>query len=157
MTATIEILEDCNAHWLPEQQLADKWVNAALQFSNQALPVNISVRFVEEEESQRLNRKFRNKDSATNVLSFPANLPESIAQQLDELPLGDIVVCPTIVEKEASDQGKELQSHWAHLLVHGTFHLLGYDHQTTEDAESMEILEISVLESLGIANPYLIG
>ncbi len=157
MTATIDILEDCSASWLPDHQLTEKWLSAALTLSGQTTAVNISLRFVDEEESQRLNREFRDKDSATNVLSFPAELPDSIAQQMDEIPLGDIAICPAIVEKEALAQGKELQSHWAHLLIHGILHLLGYDHQTGDDAETMENLEISVLESLGIANPYLIG
>ena len=157
MTATVDILEDCSASWLPDRLLAEKWLNAALTISGQATAANICLRFVEEEESQRLNREFRDKDSATNVLSFPAGLSDSIALQMDEIPLGDIAICPAIVEREASAQAKELQSHWAHLLIHGVLHLLGYDHQTGDEAETMENMEITALESLGIANPYLIG
>jgi probable rRNA maturation factor len=157
MTAKIEILKDCDPQWAPDLQSVNLWCTAALDLEKQTLPVNISLRLVDEEESRGLNRQFRGKDSATNVLSFPAGFPENIAQQMQELPLGDIVICPAVVEREATEQGKDLQAHWAHLLIHGVFHLIGYDHQNSDDAEIMENLEISALENLGITNPYLIG
>lgn len=157
MTAKIEILNDCEADWIPDIQLLEKWSNAALALQEQSLPVSISLRFVDEADSRELNRQFRGNDSATNVLSFPAEFPENIAREMQELPLGDVTICPAVLEREAAEQDKELQSHWAHLLIHGVFHLLGHDHQNSEESEIMENLEISALESLGITNPYLIG
>ncbi len=106
--------------------------------------------------SQSLNNEFRGKNSATNVLSFPVEFLASLKQQLDCFPLGDIVICPHIVEREATQQEKELSAHWAHLMIHGLFHLLGYQHDLDRDAEKMESLETKALERLGFPNPYLV-
>ena len=114
--------------------------------------VDITVRLVDEEEGRALNRKFRQQDKATNVLSFPAEsdtLPAEIAR-----PLGDIVICGPLVEREAAEQGKAATSHWNHLLVHGALHLLGFDHETEDEAAIMESLEIEILARRGIADPY---
>ena len=117
--------------------------------------IEISVKIVDEVEGRALNRQFRQKDSATNVLSFPlldADLPELPA----ELPLamGDIVICASVVAREASEQGKNSSDHWAHMLVHGALHLFGYDHETESQAQEMEMLEARILAVGGVENPY---
>lgn len=115
----------------------------------------ISVRVVDEEEGRALNNQYRQQDKATNVLSFPvaavgeSGLPPELSQVL-----GDIVICGPVVEREAAEQNKEVASHWAHLLVHGTLHLLGYDHETDDDAAVMEKLETRILAARGIDDPY---
>ena len=120
-----------------------------------ARSIEISVKIVDETEGRALNRQFRQKDSATNVLSFPlldADLPELPA----ELPLamGDIVICAPVVAREASEQGKNSLDHWAHMLVHGALHLFGYDHETEVEAQEMEMLEARILAVGGVGNPY---
>ena len=117
--------------------------------------IEISVKIVDEVEGRALNRQFRQKDSATNVLAFPlldADLPEIPA----ELPLamGDIVICASVVAREASEQGKNSSDHWAHMLVHGALHLFGYDHDTESQAQEMEMLEARILAVGGVENPY---
>lgn len=157
MNAIVEISNDCDTHWVPEKSLCESWLNSALETAKQETPYIISLKFVEQSESAKLNTQYRGKQSATNVLSFPSALPDAICQQLDFLPLGDIVVCPEILEQEAKLQEKETQAHWAHLLIHGLLHLLSYDHETEESANTMENMEIKALERLGFPNPYLIG
>jgi probable rRNA maturation factor len=132
---------------LPERREFERWVAAALRDRQQA---ELTVRIVGREESRDLNSRYRGKDCATNVLSFPAGLPEGI-----DLPLlGDIVVCAPLVADEAAQQGKSLSDHWAHLVVHGVLHLLGYDHVEEAEALEMEALETVVLAGLGIDDPY---
>ncbi|WP_224993500.1 rRNA maturation RNase YbeY [Acinetobacter pittii] len=115
----------------------------------------IGVACVDLDESQQLNLQYREKDKPTNVLSFPSDIPEEVLPMLDALPLGDLVICIPVVLQEALEQKKTAQNHFAHLLVHGVLHLLGYDHETSdEDAEEMESLEIEILAKLNIANPY---
>ncbi|WP_044099960.1 rRNA maturation RNase YbeY [Acinetobacter pittii] len=115
----------------------------------------IGVACVDLDESQQLNLQYREKDKPTNVLSFPSDIPEEVLPMLDALPLGDLVICIPVVLQEALEQKKTAQNHFAHLLVHGVLHLLGYDHETSdEDAEEMEGLEIEILAKLNIANPY---
>lgn len=113
----------------------------------------LSLRIVDEEEITDLNNQYRGKNTSTNVLSFPADIPTHIDIQL----LGDIVICSQVVEREAQDQCKKKSSHWAHMIVHGTLHLLGYDHISDDEAEIMEGLEIDILNQFGIENPYLIN
>ena len=125
-----------------------RWVAAALDGHRR--DAELSIRIVGEDEGRALNRDYRGKDYATNVLSFPAELPEGVALPL----LGDLVVCAPVVAREAAAQGKALNDHYAHLTVHGTLHLLGWDHETDADAEAMEARERRILAGLGVADPY---
>ena len=113
----------------------------------------VTVSFVGADESQQLNREWRDKDKPTNVLSFPFELPEGWESK--EQLLGDLVICPTVLMDEASEQGKSLAEHAAHLVVHGLLHLQGYDHETEDEAIEMEALEARLLAQVGIKNPYL--
>jgi probable rRNA maturation factor len=115
-------------------------------------PLEQTIRIVDEAESRLLNREYRGRDKPTNVLSFPAELPPGL---LDYQCLGDLVICAPVVEREALEQGKRAQAHWAHLVVHGMLHLQGMDHQTETEAAEMEALEIEILHTLGHTNPYL--
>ncbi|HEX4870011.1 MAG TPA: rRNA maturation RNase YbeY [Moraxellaceae bacterium] len=131
-----------------------RWADAALEEAGHAAPVEITVRLVDAAESRQLNRDFRGKDKPTNVLSFPSELPDFLKDQLEVLPLGDLVMCVPVVVAEAAEQGKALRDHWAHLTLHGVLHLLGFDHLDDREAEDMEAREIRALAGLGIANPY---
>lgn len=120
-----------------------KWALGSLEQD-----AEVALRLVDEKEGRELNRDYRGKDYATNVLTFP----------LAEEPwlMGDIILCPAVVEREARDQGKPLEAHYAHLTVHGMLHLQGYDHEADEDAAVMESLETQILTGMGYADPYLI-
>jgi len=111
---------------------------------------SLSIRLVDEAESQQLNANYRNKDYPTNVLSFPCDLPPDVDLNL----LGDLVICVQVVEREAIEQQKSIQAHWAHMVVHGCLHLLGYDHINEAEAEDMESLETAILTELGFPAPY---
>ncbi len=138
--------DDCEP---PSPELISSWVNEVLTLRKNTS--EMTVRIVDVEEIQQLNRDYRHKDKPTNVLSFPFELPEGI----DDLPLlGDVIICAQVVREEAEQQGKHVLDHWAHMVVHGTLHLLGYDHIEDDEAEEMEGLEIEILARLGIANPY---
>lgn len=119
---------------------------------------DLSIRIVDEAEGRELNARYRGKDSATNVLSFPSDLPPSVCEEMETRSgsrvLGDLLICAPVVNKEAVEQGKNGPSHWAHLVVHGVLHLFGHDHLESEQAETMEALETDILESLGIPDPY---
>lgn len=131
---------------LPEESMLERWVSEAMGDAEG----DVVLRFVDEEESQYLNRTFRGKDRPTNVLSFAFESPPGI-----DLPyLGDLVICAPVVECEARQQNKLLEAHYAHMVVHGVLHLLGYDHQDEAQAEIMEALEIELLGRLNYANPY---
>ena len=156
MNATVDISNSCADKWVPTQEQCEAWLNCGLQTAAQNNPCSISLSFVDAISSQTLNNDFRGKDTPTNVLSFPAEFPSELREQVDSYPLGDIVICAAVVEEEARQQGKELTAHWAHLTIHGLFHLLGYLHDQKSNAEEMEQLEINTLERLGIPNPYLL-
>lgn len=115
---------------------------------------NITVLLCDEPEASRLNNDYRHKDYATNVLSFALNEGEQVYQPERPTLNGDLVLCPQVIAREAKEQNKSLWAHYAHLTVHGTLHLMGYDHIQNEEAEIMEALEISILDQLGYANPY---
>ncbi|MGH8372392.1 MAG: rRNA maturation RNase YbeY [Gammaproteobacteria bacterium] len=133
---------------IPTQAQFKRWVSAAL--ADRGESAEVSIRIVDEEEGAALNRTWRNKDYATNVLSFPAELPPEIKSSL----LGDLVICASVVAREAAEQGKRPEAHWAHLVVHGTLHLLGFDHTAEAEAEQMEDLETVILAGLDYPDPY---
>ncbi len=137
--------------WAPRNADIAHWANSAL--GRRAAGREIGVRVVGRAESRRLNARYRGKDGPTNVLSFPA-APLPAAARGAAKPLGDLVICAQVVRAEARAQGKPLRAHWAHLVVHGALHLIGYDHELEPDARRMERREIAVLRALGFVNPY---
>ncbi len=135
---------------VPSSASFRQWVEAALRGAKRRKATELSIRIVDAKEGRRLNRDYRGKDYATNVLSFPAELPPGV-----KLPLiGDLVICAPVVAREAKEQHKLPRDHWAHMTVHGVLHLLGYDHIEDAEAEAMEALETRILAGLGIADPY---
>jgi probable rRNA maturation factor len=140
--------------WAPPRSRMNTWAAAAL--GKQGEGREIAVRVVAARESRALNKMWRGKDKPTNVLSFPA--PEQARRGRPKdmaLPLGDLVICAQVVKQEALRDGKPVEAHWAHMVVHGTLHLAGYDHETgRRERLRMERREISVLKRFGIGNPY---
>ncbi|MEH8020062.1 rRNA maturation RNase YbeY [Rheinheimera metallidurans] len=135
---------------LPLETEIQQWLEAAiLPFQAEA---EVTVRIVDNNESQQLNLAYRGKDKPTNVLSFPFQCPPGIELSL----LGDLVICAPVVVTEAKEQSKRLTAHWAHMVVHGSLHLLGFDHINDDDAEQMETEEVTILQQLGFTNPYLL-
>lgn len=133
---------------LPNEQQFQSWVDAAL--SGRKDEAEICIRLVSAEESQGLNHTYRNKDKPTNVLSFPFEVPQGVPINL----LGDLVICAEVVSQEAAEQNKALLDHWAHMVIHGCLHLIGYDHIKDDEAEEMENLERQILKTLNIEDPY---
>lgn len=150
MAITLDLQLASTATDLPSEQQVQQWLDAAiLPFQQEA---EVTVRIVDNSESQQLNFDYRGKDKATNVLSFPFQCPPGI-----ELPLlGDLVICAPVVASEALEQNKTLTAHWAHMVVHGSLHLLGFDHINDDDAAQMEAEEVTILQQLGFTNPYLL-
>ncbi|MCU7553815.1 rRNA maturation RNase YbeY [Alteromonas sp. ASW11-19] len=141
---------DDEAHaTLPSPADVECWVSAVAE-AQQLSDKELTVRFVDENESQTLNHEYRGKDKPTNVLSFPFECPPEVPINL----LGDLVVCVPVIVAEAQQQQKQVTHHYAHMIVHGMLHLLGYDHQNDEDAEHMEALEKQILSQLDIDDPY---
>ena len=132
----------------PSTRSLGTWARAAL--GPRAGTVELAVRLVAPTEIRRLNRDYRGKDKPTNVLSFPSTVRGDVQPR----PLGDVVICPAVLRREAREQGKTLRAHWAHLTVHGVLHLVGYDHEDDADARRMERRVIAVLRRLGFDNPY---
>lgn len=130
-----------------------KWVSAAL--AGRIREADLAIRIVDCEEGRALNRHYRGKDYATNVLSFPAELPEGLPKGVKLPLLGDLVICAPVVAREANEQGKPRNAHYAHLTVHGCLHLLGLDHIDQREAVAMEQLERDILAGLGLPDPYL--
>ena len=130
-----------------------RWVAAAL--AGRIREADLAIRLVDVEEGRALNRHYRGKDYATNVLSFPAELPEGLPKGVKLPLLGDLVICAPVVAREAREQGKPLNAHYAHLTVHGCLHLLGWDHEDPREAKAMEQLERDILAGLGLPDPYL--
>lgn len=154
MKVTVDLRNDCTPTWAPDKSLCRQWVRAALKTARHPIDTSVSISLVTEKTSAELNSKYRGKTGATNVLSFPSEYPETLAHAVTFQPLGDVVICPDVVAREAIDQNKELKAHWAHLTIHGILHLIGHDHEQAAEARKMEQLEISALQSLGIADPY---
>lgn len=141
-------VQSATSAWMPASEDFQTWVEAALKGRRDA--AELAIRVVDRAESQQLNRDYRGKDAPTNVLSFAAELPDGVELAL----LGDLVICAAVVAEEAREQGKTELAHWAHLTVHGTLHLLGFDHISSVDAKRMEAEERQVLADLGYENPY---
>jgi probable rRNA maturation factor len=132
----------------PTEAQIQLWVDTALADINH--DTEIVVRIVDEQESAELNEQYRHKQGPTNILSFPVEIPDGIDLDL----LGDLVVCAPVLAQEAAQQDKPIAHHWAHIIIHGVLHLLGYDHLDDEQAEDMESKEIALLHQLNIPNPY---
>ncbi len=148
----LQVASESNA--VPSESQLQQWAAAAVNKTTDSSPreaAEISIRIVDTEEGAELNHQWRNKDYATNVLSFPSDLPPELGLPL----LGDLVICAPVVEREAKEQAKSLDAHWAHMTVHGTLHLLGYDHIEEDEAEVMESMETAILAELGFPDPYL--
>ena len=141
--------DEVMAKAIPSLEQIEAWANAVLVAENTG-EQEITVRFTDDEESQTLNHDYRGKDKPTNVLSFPFEVPPGIEMNL----LGDLVICVPVIMREAQEQDKTPTNHYAHMVVHGILHLLGYDHIDDADADIMEAKEIRILASLNIGNPY---
>ncbi|HEB92462.1 MAG TPA: rRNA maturation RNase YbeY [Gammaproteobacteria bacterium] len=160
MTLHVDVqfaLDDVDPVCLPDAGQFSRWAQAALNAVDRPFSVawQMTLRLVGETEIVRLNRDYRHKAVATNVLSFPFEAPLGLPASECGSELGDVVICMPVVQREAAQQGKTEENHWAHMVVHGTLHLLGYDHITDAEAVQMESLEIQILAGLGFANPYI--
>ena len=151
---TVDVQIACNDPDIPDEVQMRAWIATALEASgrNGDAHVEVAVRVVDADEIRMLNERYRQQDKPTNVLSFPVEAAAMLGGEV--ATLGDVVVCAPVVRAEAEEQSKQLVSHWAHMLVHGTLHLLGYDHEAETDAAIMEGLEATILAQQGIANPY---
>jgi len=149
---TVEVQDAWGGGELPPIERLRDWALAAV---GDARGGELTIRVVGEAESAELNERYRRKRGPTNVLAFPSEpLPEQGADEDELLPLGDLVICGPVVAREAAEQGKTLEAHWAHIVIHGALHLVGYDHETDAEAGEMEGRERELLASLGIADPY---
>ncbi len=145
----VDLQLESNDAFIPAESLFVKWCKAAI-FPYQE-SAELTIRIVDEEEGLALNSAYRQKDYATNVLSFPADLPEGV---LDIPLLGDLIICAPVVRKEAEQQQKTIEAHWAHLVTHGCLHLLGFDHEDQDEALEMESIEQNILMEQGYPDPY---
>ena len=150
LTHHIDVQYVVPAEGLPGEDDFEAWSRVALAGRRDG--AELCVRIVSREESAQLNRRYRHKTGATNVLSFPADLPDYV----EDPYLGDLVICAEVVAEEAHEQGKNPMHHWAHMFIHGVLHLLGYDHQDDAQARVMEALEVELLAHMGLSNPYLL-
>lgn len=152
----LDLQQACIAK-IPDLKSLEHWVATTLNANSSNLYhhiITLTLRIVDEPEIQLLNNTYRKKNKPTNVLAFPNLMPDTLTQMLDEQYLGDIILCASIVEQEAQAQHKILQDHWAHMIVHSTLHLLGYDHILEHEAQKMESCEQAILQQLGFPNPY---
>ncbi|AHE67319.1 rRNA maturation RNase YbeY [Legionella oakridgensis] len=150
MSYHIDIQHACAEPLPVNDDILIDWAKLALGTCKDS--AELTLRFVEPEEITYLNRTYRHQDKATNVLAFPTNIPTSV--ELEYPLLGDVIICPTVLKEESNAQEKPLTAHWAHIVIHGVLHLLGYDHMEEKDAKIMQALEIDMLAKLGFENPY---
>jgi len=155
LSPVVDVQVACDDAGIPSATEIRAWVARAVGGSGKSFAngTELSVRVVNKEEIRSLNRDYRQKDVATNVLSFPGEAVHGLPDEADRV-LGDVVVCASVVNDEAAEQGKPTEHHWAHMLVHGTLHLLGYDHETDAEAAEMEGIEVRILGDNGINDPY---
>lgn len=146
--ADIDVQFAVTADALPDAAAIRRWAGAVL--GDQSVSGQLVIRIVDAAEVTALNRRYRGKDGPTNVLSFPAEVPAEIGADL----LGDVVICAPVVAAEAVAQDKSLEAHWAHMVIHGVLHLLGFDHQGGAEASRMEACEVRLLAALGFDDPY---
>ena len=153
----VELQSDLPVAGLPAADRLQHWAQTAARLVGGASG-EITIRIVDAAEGQALNRNYRGKDYPTNVLSFPfqppEGMPKAMQAELGERIIGDIAICAAVVERESKDQGKAVDAHWAHMVIHGVLHLLGHDHVEDAGAEIMEALEVQALDELGYPNPY---
>ena len=156
VSLTVDVQVACENPDIPSDSQVREWIRRTVEAAGASPPggAEVSVRLVDTDEMRALNRDYREQDKVTNVLSFPAGKVAGLPGDAP-IALGDIVVCAAVVSEEAATQGKELAAHWAHMLVHGALHLLGYDHETDAEALEMEGLETRILSQLGCPDPYL--
>ena len=150
MSVTLDVQYELEAG--PDEDDIRRWIEAVLAAEAETAEVELTVRIVDEAEMAELNARYRHKTGPTNILSFPFEAPPGVELNL----LGDLVIAAPVVQREAREQGKTETAHWAHMVVHGTLHLLGYDHLKPAEAEDMEAREINILHELGFSNPYLL-
>jgi probable rRNA maturation factor len=153
MIAELEIQSASSHSGIPDNDRFQLWVEAALAVTNGAF--TLAIRIVDEHEARKFNLDYRNRNYATNVLSFPAELPEGLPADIRRSQLGDLLICAPLVAREAAEQNRSENDHWAHLTIHGVLHLLGYDHEKVDEARLMESLETEILAKLGISDPYV--
>ncbi len=151
----VDVQIACDSPDIPSDRQIEHWIACAVEGSGRTIApgTELSVRLVDTEEMRTLNRDYRGKDSVTNVLSFAAGDIDGLPAEAAPM-LGDIVVCAAVVADEAAQHGKAASDHWAHMLVHGTLHLLGFDHKSAAEAADMEGLEARILTANGLADPY---
>ena len=150
VNCTVDLMVASSASGHPELSSLQKWVDATLALETITDRVTLSVKIVDEMESQSCNASFRNKNKPTNVLSFPV---DDLTRETSGF-LGDLLLCAPVIAQEAAKQSKPLEAHWAHMVIHGLLHLLGYVHETQCEAAVMEAKEIHLLAKLGYSNPY---
>lgn len=155
MSLIIDVVNDSASAAVPDLDQIQRWSEAAIsRLPARDKPVSLGIQVVDEAASAQTNLAYRQKDYATNVLSFGVELPSVVLDNLDEVPIGDLVICAPVVAREAAEQGKSSEAHWAHMIVHGILHLHGHDHEDEADAQVMETLETDILLALGYNDPY---
>ena len=152
MLAELEVQRATTSANVTDDEQFSLWVGMTL--ANRSCQRTLTIRIVDEPEAQRFNRDYRGKDQATNVLSFPADLPAGLPADIRQSQLGDLLICAPVVAREATQRHRPEIDHWAHLTIHGILHLLGYDHEQSGEAVVMESLETEILAKFGILDPY---
>jgi len=146
----VELQDEAQHPGSPSLEQLQQWADVAINTIPRGIRADVTefvARIIDRDESARLNKTFRKKDGATNILSFHY-------EEADQQSLGDLAICAAVIEDEATNQGKALEAHWAHIFIHGILHLAGYDHINEQDAQEMESLECEILQTLGYADPY---